>query len=117
MPQKFLHLNCFFPCGITASSLTTFDSIAFTVGGWTGAPVISASLVRASQSLIAFASGQFLDLDLIIALYCANSGPTEATPYQKLAWRRICMRGPTVSAGGRWGAGRRGPCDHPRAAA
>src|SRR5712691_7337637 len=97
MPQKFLHLNCFFTCGMIASSLLTFWSMVFAVGGCTRAPRMSASLVRAIQSLTAFASLQFLDFT--ITPYCANNGPTDDTPYQKLAFTRICWRGPTVSAG------------------
>src|SRR2546422_186258 len=87
MPQKFLHLNCFFTCGITASNLLTFWSMALAVGGCTRAPKISASFVRTRRSLIAFASTQFFDL--IIALYGPDNDATDDTPYQKLA----CSRG------------------------
>src|SRR5881296_3353659 len=97
MPQKFLHLNCFFTCGITASNLDTFWSMVLAVGGCTRAPNVRASLVRSRRSLIAFASVQLFDLT--IAVYGADSDATDETPYQKLAWRRICWRGPTVSAG------------------
>src|SRR2546425_3544979 len=62
MPQKFLHLNCFFTCGMIASNLPTFCSIVLAVGGCTRAPRTSASLVRAMRSLIAFAWSQLLDL-------------------------------------------------------
>src|ERR1043166_7937047 len=97
MPQKFLHLNCFFTCGMTASNLDTFWSIVFAVGGWTRAPNVNASLVRARRSLMAFASVQLFDFT--IAVYGADSDATDETPYQKLACSRICWRGPTVSAG------------------
>src|SRR5437867_8861415 len=97
MPQKFLHLNCFFTCGMTASNLLTFCSIVFAVGGWTRAPNTSASFVRARRSLMPFASLQLLVL--VMAVHGAESDATDDTPYQKLAWRRICWRGPTVSAG------------------
>src|SRR3977135_610608 len=99
MPQKFLHLNCFFTWGITASNFPTFWSMVFAVGGCTRAPKINASFVRAMRSLIAFASAQFFDL--IIALYGPDKEATDDTPYQKLASRRICWRGPSVSAGAR----------------
>src|SRR2546427_180081 len=95
MPQKFLHLNCFFTCGITASNLATFWSIWFAVGGCTRAPKISASFVRTRRSSNAFASVQLFDLT--IAVYGPVSDATDETPYQKLACRRICCRGPAVS--------------------
>src|SRR5207247_1268800 len=95
MPQKFLHLNCFFTCGMIASNLLTFCSIVFAVGGCTRAPRTSASLVRTMRSLIAFAWSQLLDLT--ISVYGPESDATDATPYQKLAVRRICCRGATVS--------------------
>src|SRR5256885_6304108 len=101
MPQKFLHLNCFFTCGMIASSLVTFWSMVFAVGGCTRAPRTSASLVRVSQSLIRFASPQ--SFDFTIVLYWEKSGVTEDAPYQKLAFTRICWRGPSVSAGERGG--------------
>src|SRR5712692_5918024 len=97
MPHKFLHLNCFFTCGITASNFATFCSMVLAVGGCTRAPKISASFVRTRRSLIAFASAQ--SFDLIIALYGPDNDATDETPYQKLACRRISCRGPTVSAG------------------
>src|SRR6266404_9506022 len=97
MPQKFLHFNCFFTCGITASNFDTFCSMVLAVGGCTRAPKTSASFVRAMRSLIAFASAQ--SFDLIIALYGPDNDATDDTPYQKLACSRICCRGPTVSAG------------------
>src|SRR3989442_1079667 len=65
MPQKFLHLNCFFTCGITASNLATFWSIWFAVGGCTRAPKISASFVRTRRSSNAFASVQLFDNRLV----------------------------------------------------
>ena len=46
---------------------------------------------------MAFASVQLFDLT--IAVYGADSDATDETPYQKLPWRRICCRGPSVSAG------------------
>src|SRR5690348_3376922 len=97
MPQKFLHLNCFFTCGMTASNLPTFCSIVLAVGGCTRAPNVSASLVRARRSLMTFASVQLFDFT--IAVYGAESDATDETPYQKLACSRICCRGPSVSAG------------------
>src|SRR3989442_3535723 len=97
MPQKFLHLNCFFTCGIRASNLATFWSIWFAVGGCTRAPNVNASFVRTRRSSNAFASVQLFDLT--IAVYGPVSDATDETPYQKLACRRICCRGPTVSAG------------------
>src|ERR1041384_7032563 len=66
MPQKFLHLNCFFTCGMTASNLDTFWSIVFAVGGWTRAPNVNASLVRARRSLMAFASVQLFDFTIAV---------------------------------------------------
>src|SRR5213082_4239776 len=86
MPQKFLHLNCFFTCGITASNLATFCSIVFAVGRWTRAPNASASFVGARRSLIAFASLQLLVL--VMAVHGPESDATDDTPYQKLACRR-----------------------------
>src|SRR2546422_8291217 len=80
MPQKFLHLNCFFTCGMIASNLPTFCSIVLAVGGCTRAPRTSASLVRAMRSLIAFAWSQLLDLT--ISVYGPESDATDATPYQ-----------------------------------
>src|SRR5947199_6842468 len=97
MPQKFLHLNCFFTCGITASNLLTFCSIVFAVGGWTRPPNTSASFVRARRSLITFASLQLLVL--VMAVHGPESDATDDTPYQKLACRRNDWRSPTVSAG------------------
>src|SRR5947207_14979426 len=97
MPQKFLHLNCFFTCGITASNFQTFWSMALAFGVCTRAPKISASFVRASRSLIAFASAQFFDL--IIALYGPDRDATDGTQYQERACRRTGWRGPTVSSG------------------
>src|SRR3989475_2762228 len=78
MPQKFLHLNCFFTCGITASNLATFWSIWFAVGGCTRAPKISASFVRTRRSSNAFASVQLFDLT--IAVYGPVSDATDETP-------------------------------------
>src|SRR4029077_5276670 len=97
MPQKFLHLNCFLTCGMTASNFATFWSIWFAVGGCTRAPKISASFVRTRRSSNAFASVQLFALT--IAVYGPVSDATAETPYQKLACSRICCRGPTVSAG------------------
>src|SRR5436309_14798523 len=97
MPQKFLHLNCFFTCGITASNFATFWSIWFAVGGSTRAAKISASFVRTRRPLNALASVQLFDL--IIAVYGTVSDATDETPYQKLACRRISCRVPTGSAG------------------
>src|SRR5256886_3665607 len=99
MPQKFLHLNCFFTWGMTPSNFATFCSIVFTKAGDTRAPRISASLVRAIRSLMTLASSQCFDLTM--AVYGPASDATDETPYQKLAWTRICWRGPTVSAGER----------------
>src|SRR5437588_10531060 len=95
MPQKFLHLNCFFTCGITASNFPTFVSIVFTNAGDTRAPAISASLVRAIRSEIALASSQLFDLT--IAVYGPASDATDDTTYQQLAVTPICRRGPAVS--------------------
>src|SRR2546429_4250818 len=92
MPQKFLHLNCFFTCGMTASNLATFCSIVLAVGVWTRAPNTSASFVRARRSLMAFASPQLLVL--VMAVHGAQSDATDDTPYPKLACRRSCLRGP-----------------------
>src|SRR3989454_5190774 len=78
MPQKFLHLNCFFTCGITASNFETFCSIVLAVGGWTRAPKTSASFVRARRSLIAFGSLQLLVL--VMAVHGPESDATDDTP-------------------------------------
>src|ERR1051325_1592219 len=97
MPQKFLHLNCFFTCGITPSNFATFCSILFTHAGATGARVISVSLLRSIRSLIAFASSHFFDLP--IAEYGPASDATDDTPNQNPAGTRICWRGPAVPTG------------------
>src|SRR5437867_212212 len=95
MPQKFLHLNCFFTCGMTASNLLTFCSIVFAVGGWTRAPNTSASFVRARRSLMPFASLQLLVL--VMAVHGTHSDATDERPCQKHAGTRTCWPGPTVS--------------------
>src|SRR2546430_17060449 len=85
MPQKFLHLNCFFTCGMTASNLATFCSIVFAVGGWIRAPNTSASFVRARRSLMAFASLQLLVL--VMAGPRPGHDAAEETPHPKLRLR------------------------------
>src|SRR2546426_12620412 len=104
MPQKFLHLNCFFTCGITASNFETFCSIVLAVGGWTRAPKTSASFVRARRSLIAFAS-----LQLLVLVMAVPGSPREGaddTPYPKAARRRDLWRGPAGCHRGRRRTGR-----------
>src|SRR2546430_11228271 len=115
MPQKFLHLNCFFTCGMTASNLLTFCSIVFAVGGWTRAPNTSASFVRARRSLMPFASLQLLVL--VMAVHGAESHATDHPPYQKLARKRTRRPGPAGAAGhagppscNRWSSHRKGRC-------
>src|SRR3989442_12492425 len=97
MPQKFLHLNGFLTCGMTASNLLTFCSIVFAVGGWTRAPNTSASFVRARRSLMPFASLQLLVL--VMAVPGAESDATDGTPDHKLPWKRVLWRRPTGAAG------------------
>src|SRR3989442_3368761 len=100
MPQKFLHLNCFFTCGITASNFETFCSIVLAVGGRTPAPKTSASFVRARRALIAFASLELFVL--VIAVPRPQSDSTHDTPYHQLSYRRRYLRRPPVSVHVRW---------------
>src|SRR2546426_3585267 len=97
MAQKFRHLNCFFTCGMIASTLPRFCSVVLTNPGEIDAPRTRASLVRAIRSLIAFASAQLLDFT--ISEYGPVREYVDDKPYQKLACTRTCLRGPTVSAG------------------
>src|SRR2546428_11534166 len=98
MPQKFLHLNCFFTCGMTASNLLTFCSIVFAVGGWTRAPNTSASFVRARRSLMPFASLQLLVL--VMAGHSARRDFTHETPQPKPPRRRNFLARAAGFAGG-----------------
>src|SRR2546421_12832139 len=98
MPQKFLHLNCFFTCGMTASNLATFCSIVLAVGGGTRAPNTSASFVRARRSLMALPSLQLLAL--VMAGPGAQGGADPHTPCPTLPGRRGRVPGPTAGPRG-----------------